>query len=149
VPDPVIALLGNVLGDGWVAQVSAPLSPSTFDATLMKLSTQGSNVAVATNSGTFTVELYSGSTIVAASVFPWIKNGAELIAAQPGAVNTWIKQYPNADGYTFNTKVTFTESAEDMTTVRTSQVYSGVTVSSTSQTLPTPRRTGPISPEQP
>lgn len=140
-PIPARLAIGR-LPEGWLAQVAAPVSPSTFDALLLRLSTQGTNIPMSSTSGNFTVTLYQGSTPVASSVFGWIRNGSDLIASQPSVVTAWVRQFPNADGFTADVTLSFTATTASTATVQAATVYNGTTYASSSQSFPMPRKSG-------
>lgn len=134
--------LAGTLPDGWLAQVVSPINPSSFDALLLRLSTQGTNVPMSATSGNFTVTLYERGTPVASNVFGWIKNGTDVIAAQPSVVTAWVRQYPRADGFNADASLSFNSTTASTATVQTSTVYSGTTYTSATQSFPMPRRQG-------
>jgi hypothetical protein len=127
----------NHLPDGLVAQVQ-PFNPATFDMSLAKMSTQGTTATIDGNSGTFVAKLYFGSQLLAAKSFDWIRNGADIIAANPAAVNTWIAGYRNADGFEYGGTVKFDGGAAKSVAVYTTHSYNGRPVLSTTNSFARP-----------
>jgi hypothetical protein len=69
---------------------------SAITASDLYIDTSGTDFALS-NSGNVALTLTnSNGTVVAASVFPWIKSGVNLVFQNPAAVQSWLNQYPTA-----------------------------------------------------
>ena len=148
-------VLGDTLGEfafthlpeGFMAQVQS-FNPATFDISLAKLSTQGSTAPIDGTSGTFVVKLYLGSQLLAAKSFDWIRNGSDIIAANPSAVNTWISGYQNADGFEYGGTVKFDGGSAKSVAVYTTHSYNGRPVFSTTNSFARPLTGGVVTVQQ-
>jgi hypothetical protein len=137
--DRGFAWLSDWLVGELMAQQVVPFTASSFDATLARMSTAGSTVPVDQNTGVFTLKLYTGSNLIAATSFSWIRSGTDLILQNPAAVNTWARQHPAADGYALNGDVAFAATSQPTVTIAHASVYNGVTAAASTQTYSSPR----------
>lgn len=139
--------LGDLLFAAWeasgLAQVQS-FNPATFDATLLRMSTAGSSAAVEGTSGTFVLKLYSGTNLLGASSFGWIRNGSSLIVADPGMLNAWVRQFPNADGFEYGGTVNFNAGSANSAAIYGNHSYNGSVVYSTTNSIARPNPTGGI-----
>lgn len=119
------------------AQVQAPLTPSTFDAKLLKIDLAGSSVPVKGSTGTLTLRLLQSGNLVAESQFAWKKSGNVLIPSDPAYMTAWVRSFPLADGYDYSTDVGFEPTTAPTTTVQSNHVYNGASQGSTRVTQPT------------
>lgn len=126
-----------------LAQVQS-FNPATFDASLLRMSTSGSTASVEGNEGTFVVKLYSGSQLLTASSFGWIKNGSSLIPADPGALNAWMRQFPSADGFEYGGTVFFNAGTASSAAIYGNHSYNGSVAFSTTNSIARPNRGGGV-----
>lgn len=136
--DSTLAQFTNYLISTVSAQVA--FSPASFDANLVRLSTSGSQTAPNDTSGTAQVRLYRGNALLGTTSAPWARYGSEIILSNPGALNTWVQRYPQADGYLVDYQISYTPPTQGSALATVSEVYNGTIVSSTTSSIQRPGR---------
>lgn len=122
-----------------MAQVQ-PFDPATFDAALLRMDTAGSTATVEGTSGMFTVSLYRGTQLLSSNSFAWYRNGTRLMAADPGAINAWVGQYPQADGFEYGGIVRFDAGSAQSAAIYGTHTYNGSVAFTTTNAIARPNR---------
>lgn len=131
--------LANVLLIDSLAQQTLPLSTATFDASLVRLSTNGSDVPPAASNGQFTVSLYQGKSLLASTPANWFRSGGDIFLSDPVALNAWVRQYPGADGFSYSGHIVFQPASAESVTIQTSHVYAQTVTASSTATYSAPK----------
>jgi hypothetical protein len=125
-----------------LARVTA-FNPAAFDPRLLKMDTAGSTASVDAGSGVFTVRLYQGSNLLSAQSFSWQRSGTSLLPSNPAAMQAWIQQYPQADGFAYGGTVPFNAGNTQSAAIYTTHTYNGSVAYVTTDSFARPRDSGP------
>jgi len=136
--DALGGLLVSFMDRMGVAQVQS-FDPATFDASLLRMDTAGSTAAVEGTSGMFTVSLYRGTQLLSSNSFAWHRSGTRLMPADPGAINAWVGQYPQADGFEYGGTVRFDAGLAQSAAIYGTHTYNGSVSFSTTNAIARPR----------
>lgn len=108
---------------------------STITASDLYISTSGTDFALSTSGNVALTLTNSNGGVIAASVFPWIKSGVNLVFQNPAAVQSWLNQYPTAASV--DAKLTYGNTPADGAdhVMTTAVVYQGNVQASATRTF--------------
>ncbi len=70
-----------------------------LDVSDIAIDITGQGTAVLDGSGTGTLLLTEGGTVIGSTTFNYVVMDSMAVVADPSTVNNWLTQYPSADGY--------------------------------------------------
>lgn len=110
-------------------------APDPIDA--VRMDTAASTATLEGPSGMFAVSLTNGTQLL--SSFAWVRSGTRLMPADPGAINAWVGQYPQADGFEYGGTVRYDAGQAQSAAIYGTHTYNGGVAFATTHSIARPR----------